>query len=646
MRDDHLVSADRPRGTSGSDTPSGPEASYPAIGDYAVIGNCRTAALVSRAGALDWLSLPRFDSPALFGALLDRRRGGAFQVCPTGRFAAARRYVEDTNVLQTTFTTDRGVVRLTDLMPVASEAEKRRELWPEHEVLRVIEGIAGEVEIGIRCDPRPHYGAVVPRLADRGLLGCWYEHGAEALVVRSEVPLATAPGQPGVHGRVRVRAGERRSLSLVYAHGEPAVLPALGVAADRRVRQTVRWWQAWIARGVLDGPHRAAVTRSVLALKLMTYAPSGAVIAAPTTSLPERVGGVRNWDYRYCWLRDGSLTVRAFLDLGYREEACAFISWMLHATRLTWPEIRVLYDVHGEVSLPERELDHLEGYGGSRPVRTGNGAADQLQLDVYGEVADAVSTFTDGGGELDRTTGGLLVALGRTVCRRWREPDDGIWEVRSGRRHHTHSKAMCWVALDRVIRLHEGGHLRAPVRALREFQRERDLIRAEVEARGYRADLGSYVSVLDGHELDASLLLLARYGYVEPTSPRMVGTCARIHERLGTNGLLYRYLDEDGLPPGEGAFGIAGFWGVDCRVRQGDVAGAEAVFAHLCRLGNDLGLFAEEIEPATGAPLGNFPQAFTHVGLIDAALTLAAATGHRPARGPGRLRAGDVARAR
>jgi GH15 family glucan-1,4-alpha-glucosidase len=316
---------------------------------------------------------------------------------------------------------------------------------------------------------------------------------------------------------------------------------------------------------------------------------------------------------------------------------------MLHSTRLTWPEIRVVYDVHGEVSLRERELSHLEGYRGSRPVRTGNGAVDQFQLDVYGEVADAVFEFIERGGRLDRATAALLVAIGRTVCRRWREPDHGIWEIRGGRRHHTYSKAMCWVALDRLIRLHEAGHLRAPVQA---FERQRQLIRAEIEARGYHASLGSYVSVLDGQELDVSLLLLARYRYAEPTSPRMLRTCARLHERLGANGLLYRYLDEDGLPPGEGAFGIASFWAVDCRARQGDVDGAEAAFAHLCALGNDLGLFAEEIDPATGAPLGNFPQAFTHVGLIDAALTLATATG-RHARGSGpRLRARDIATAR
>jgi GH15 family glucan-1,4-alpha-glucosidase len=291
---------------------------YPAIGDYGVIGNCRTAALISRAGSLDWLCLPRFDSSALFAALLDHRRGGSFRVCPTTSFRTVRRYVEDTNVLETTFTTDGGAVRVTDLMPVASEVEKGRELWPEHEVLRVIEGLDGEVEMEVLCDPRPRYGAAVPRLVDRGQFGCWFEHGAEVLILRTDVPLATNGDQPGVHGCAPIRAGQRRYLSLVYAHDEPAVLPSFGAAADRRVRQTIRWWQDWVGRCQLDGPHRAAVIRSVLTLKLMSDAPSGAVVAAPTTSLPERVGGARNWDYRYCWLRDGSLTVQGSWTSGTR----------------------------------------------------------------------------------------------------------------------------------------------------------------------------------------------------------------------------------------------------------------------------------------------------------------------------------------
>ena len=604
---------------------SHPGVSYPAVGDYAVIGNCRSAALVSREGSLDWLCLPRFDAPALFGALLDRRRGGSFVVRPTAPFRTTRRYLDDTNVLETTFTTDRGVVRVVDLMPVARDDDRRRALAPDHEVLRMAEGVSGEVEIEVVCDPRPDYGRVIPRAQHRGDLGVWWQRGPAALVLRSEIPVRADGAAPGVRGRGHLRPGDRRMVALAYAHGDPGIVPVLGDAAERRVTQTVLWWRAWAARCRYTGPHRASVLRSALVLKLMTYAPSGAIIAAPTTSLPERIGGVRNWDYRYCWLRDASLTLRALMDLGYEDEADAFLAWMLHSTRLTWPELHVLYDVYGEARLPERELDHLEGHAGSRPVRVGNDAAGQLQLDTYGEVVDAVFEFARRGGRLDRATRRMLVGLGETVCRRWREADEGIWEVRGGRRHHTYSKAMCWVALDRLIRLNARGQVRAPVER---FAREKEAIRAEVEARGYSSRLDSYVSVLDGDDVDASLLLLARYRYAEPTGPRMRATCARIHDRLGADGLLYRYRGDDGLPPGEGAFGIASFWAVDCRCRQGDVDGAAEAFGRLCGLANDVGLFAEEIDPDTHAHLGNFPQAFTHVGLIDAALTLAEVTGH------------------
>jgi GH15 family glucan-1,4-alpha-glucosidase len=601
------------------------QGSYPSIGDHAIIGNCRAAALISHGGELDWLCLPRFDAPALFAAVLDQHRGGSFVVRPSAPFATVRRYVENTTVLETTFTTPQGRLRLLDLMPVASEADKRHELWPEHEVLRIVEGLEGEVDVEVLCDPRPRYGAVVPQVIDRGRLGICFGHGAEVLVLHSDIPLERSADQPGVRGHAGLRPGERRYVSLTYTQREPAVLPMSGEAAERTMTQTIGWWQTWAARCRYQGAYRSAVVRSALTLKLLTYAPSGAVVAAPTTALPEQIGGVRNWDYRYCWLRDASLTLRALMDLGYVEEAEAFLAWTLHATRLTWPELQILYDVHGETRLRERELTHLEGYAASRPVRIGNDAVNQLQLDTYGEVVDAVFEYVQRGGTLDRATRRLLARLGQTVCRRWREPDEGIWEVRGGRQHHTHSKAMCWVALDRLLRLDASGHVRVPVH---EFREARKAIRSAIEAHGYNPQLDSYVSVFDGERVDASLLLLARYGYVEPNAPRMLATCARVHERLGKNGMLYRYrTDDDGLPPGEGAFGIASFWAVDCRSRQGAVDEAATTFEQLCALGNDVGLFAEEFDAETGAPLGNFPQAFTHVGLIDAALTLDEARG-------------------
>jgi GH15 family glucan-1,4-alpha-glucosidase len=594
---------------------------YPPIGDYGLIGDCRGAGLVSREGSLDWLCIPRYDSPSIFAALLDAEKGGCFRIRPTGEFRTERRYLPDTNILETTFYTSGGTCVLRDLMPVASEEEKQAALTPDHEVLREVEGLDGEVELEILYDPRPDYGRAQPVLERRGALGLWCMAGGTALILRSELPLDSGPGGRGAHGITRIHVGERRYLSLTYGEEAPAIVPPLGEAARIRLARSVRWWRDWAGRCAYQGPYRDAVVRSALALKLMAYAPSGAVVAAPTTSLPEKPGGVRNWDYRYCWLRDASFTLRALFALGYDEEAQAFLSWILHATRLTWPELQVVYDVFGEAHLPESELLHLEGYADSHPVRIGNDAHGQLQLDVYGEVIDAATQFAGRGGRFDRDTSRMLLGLGETVCRRWREPDEGIWEGRSGRFHHTHSKVLCWVALDRLIQLHVAGRLRLPVGR---FRTHRDAIRAVIEARGYNRQLQSYTRTFDGDEMDASLLVLPLYGYIKGTDPRMRSTGARIQEQLARNSLVYRYETKtnDGLPPGEGAFGICSFWAVECLARGGQVEAAGQAFEQLLSYANDLHLFAEETDPDTGTLLGNFPQAFTHVGLINAALTL------------------------
>jgi GH15 family glucan-1,4-alpha-glucosidase len=597
-------------------------ASYPPIDDYALIGDCRSAGLVSGDGSLDWLCLPRFDSPSVFAALLDAREGGRFRIRPVGEYSSERRYLPDTNVLETTFRCPSGTFVLRDLMSVSSEEDKRASLTPEHEVLREVEGIDGEVEVEVLYDPRPEYGLMRPMLKRQWDHSLRCEIGGVALILRSELALVPRSDGRGASGVIRIQAGERMYLSLTYSREAPAVISPLGEAARGRIERTVRWWQEWANRCAYEGPYRDAVVRSALALKLMTYAPSGALVAAPTTSLPEALGGVRNWDYRYCWLRDASFTLRALYALGYREEAEAFDGWVLHATRLTWPELHILYDVFGEARLPERELPHLEGYARSRPVRIGNDAQGQLQLDVNGEVVDAAAQFANRGGRFDRDTSRMLDGLGRTVCRRWREPDEGIWEGRSGRFHNTHSKVLCWVALDRLIEMHEAGYLDVSVDLFRD---NRDEIRKEIEAHGYNERIGSYTRTFDGEEMDASLLTLPLYGYTEGTNPRMSSTCARIHEKLATGALVHRYETgtDDGLPPGEGAFGICSFWAVECVTRGGNIEGATRAFEQLLAYANDVGLFAEEIDPHTGAALGNFPQAFTHIGLINAALTLA-----------------------
>ncbi|GAC1699477.1 MAG: glycoside hydrolase family 15 protein [Gemmatimonadaceae bacterium] len=481
--------------------------------------------------------------------------------------------------------------------------------------------MAGEVAMDVVYAPRPDYARVTPVLESRGGLGIRCEHASQLLTLRSEIPLALTTDRTEARGSAVMRNGDQRYLALAFSAGEPAVLPTLGRAAGAQIAMSIRWWEQWASACTYRGPYRDAVLRSALALKLMAFAPSGAIIAAPTTSLPEWPGGVRNWDYRYCWLRDASFTLQVLADIGYPAEAESFFSWLLHATRITWPSLQILYDVFGEPGVAEQELDHLAGYAGSRPVRIGNAAEQQLQMDVYGEVVDAAYQYVVRGGRLDGVTARMLAGLGETVCSRWREPDEGIWEIRSGRRHHTYSKAMCWVALDRLLKLHESGRVR--VSAAR-FAVERDAIRHEVETRGFNESVGSYVSVFDGDTVDASLLRLARLGYADPTTPRMRGTQEVVRRLLGRNGLIYRYRPsaDDGLPPGEGAFGICSFWAADAQALAGDITGAEATFERVLSHANDVGLFAEQIDPDGGRALGNFPQAFTHVGLVDAALTL------------------------
>ena len=594
--------------------------SYPPISDYALIGDCRTSALVSCAGSIDWLCLPHFSSPSIFAALLDRRRGGRFAVRPDAPFKVQRRYLEHTNVLETTFTTDHGVVKLTDCLPIPNHEERESVLYPQREVLRIIECVSGKVDVEVIFEPRPDYGRRPARLAHRGALGWACEVGSEVLMLHSDVKLERCDNDIAC-GVTALNAGERRYLSLTYVRHDIGVIVPLGEHAERRCIDTIQWWRDWCKRSTYDGLYREAVERSALTLKLLTYGLSGALVAAPTTSLPSVIGGVRNWDYRFCWLRDSSLTLSAFLELGFVGEGDAFLGWLLHTTRLTWPRLQVLYDVYGEMTVTEGELNHFEGYRGSRPVRIGNKASEQRQLDVYGEVIAAAYDFVRQGGNLAPDEKRLLNGFGKVVCDEWRMVDQGIWEDRDAGHHHTHSKLMCWVALDRLVRMHEGQHLKVPVE---QIARERDLIRQSIEKDGFNQEQGTYVTRYGGDVVDTSLMLMAVYGYKPAQDPRLLATFKRIDRELGDNGFLYRFPKgfDDFLPPGEGAFVICSFWAVEFLARLGKRDEAIQRFEHILSCANDVGLLAEEVEPPTGNARGNFPQAFSHVGLINAALSL------------------------
>ena len=586
-----------------------------AIADCAIIGDCRTAAIVTRQGAINWLCLPHFSSPSVFGALLDAHAGGAFEIRSGSNATVSRRYLPGTNVLETTFHTPSSVLRVTDAMVLPHG----QEIEPRTEILRRIAVDAGEVRIVVRVDPRPEYGRARVRLEKRS--GGWvWTWGNEWLHLGADFDLSADRG--AVQGEITLRAGDNRWLSLTYEKADAGIMAPLADAAQSRLDRTADWWQRWSARCRYDGPYREPVERSILVLKLLNHVLSGSVVAAPTTSLPESIGGARNWDYRFCWLRDAALTMRAFTGLGYLDEARAFFDWLLHATRLTWPSLVVLYDVYGRSRQKERKLDQWRGFCDSRPVRVGNDAHDQLQLDVYGAVCAAAGEFVRATGELSSTEARVLRGFGETVLRHWREPDNGIWEIRGRRRQYTFSKTMCWTALDVLARLAKERRMRTSS----DFDSGRDALRDMIERRGFNAGLNSYVGVLDGTETDASLLLMGCLGYADPRSDRMRSTYAHILQRLGRNGLLHRYEPGfDGFTESEGAFGICSFWAIDNLAKRGDVAEANRSFERLMRCANDVGLFAEEIDVDTDALLGNFPQAYTHVGVINAALALRSA---------------------
>lgn len=598
---------------------------YPPIGDYALITDCHSAALVSRDGSVDWCCFHRFDARPVFGRLLDWDRGGHCLIAPAAPYRSSRRYLPGTNVLETRFETEGGVITVTDLFPIreSSQTDGPAAVHPYHQLIRLVRCEAGEVEVGLDLAPRFDYGYTIPQLTIREPGLATVIGGADALLVQSDLSLDQSELSSCRGGR-RLQAGEEAGVIVTYARPHELRLSRLDPdECRRRVDVTCRFWRDWSARCTYQGRYRDQVVRSALVLKGLTNAPSGAIVAAPTTSLPEEVGGVRNWDYRYAWLRDSSFTLYALFSLGYTEEARAFMQWLQRTTAGRARDLQVLYGVGGERFLPELELDQLEGYRGSRPVRVGNAATNQFQLDIYGEVMDTAWLHHRHGGEIAPEFWDFLVRIVEHVNDHWQDPDEGIWEVRGGRRHFVYSKVMAWVAVDRALKLSKACGL--PSDGGR-WSALRDAIRRRVEIEGVDTTTGAFVQSFGSKVMDASNLLLPLIHFLPPDDPRVKATVREVERRLSRNGLVHRYLEtDDGLAGGESAFAICSFWLVDNLVLTGEVERGRVLFEKLLGHANDVGLLAEQIEPANGAQVGNFPQAFSHVGLINSALQLAKA---------------------
>jgi GH15 family glucan-1,4-alpha-glucosidase len=586
---------------------------YLPIREYAAIGDGRTVALVGTDGSIDWLCLPDLDSASVFAGILDADRGGRFTLAPSGAYESVRRYLPETNVLETTFTTDAGTVRVTDAMTLPQGG-----LTPYRELARRVECVNGDVPMRWSVEPRFAYGSKGSPFTRHGGVPVSAD-GRDAVAVLAwdagEVELADG----SVGGSFHSRAGQRSLLVLSAAHQEPLVLPPRD-QIESRLEGTIADWRTWAGARTYDGHWRGAVLRSALALKLLVFAPTGAIAAAATTSLPEDIGGPRNWDYRFSWPRDAAFTLQALLALGCAREARAFFSWLLHASQLTHPRIKVLYRLNGRDDTDERELP-LAGYRGSSPVRIGNGARAQLQLDVYGEVLAAAALLADFSGGLDRDHGRRLAEVADLVGRIWRQPDAGIWEVRAEPAQFIQSKMMCAVALDRAVALAESGYL--PNGNAGQWRREAAAIRTFVEGAGYSGSEESYRRAPADDGVDASLLLAVLARYDRPDAPRLVATVNAVRRKLGRGPLVHRYLADDGLPGEDGAFIACSFWLVEALARQGRGDEAVELMDELVGLANDVGLYAEEIDSTSGAFLGNFPQGLSHLALINAAVAIA-----------------------
>jgi len=588
----------------------------PQISDYALIGDSRCAALISNTGSIDWLCLPRFDSPSIFNRLLDSLRGGYFSIRPTSSYSTNRRYIHDTNLLITEFHTRTGVARITDFMPALMEEEKREMIIPFRSIIRIVEGIEGSVEMEVQCLPRPNDGQHIPQFKRRGQEGYFADIDGALFHLASDCPLEIK--REGLSGRWTIRSGERSVFWIAYSRDAPAVYPRLDDRVEALKERSIRYWRTWAGRCNYRGPYRDAVVRSALVLKLLSFAPSNAIVAAPTTSLPEAVGFNRNWDYRYCWLRDASFTAQIFFRLGYREEAIGFVHWLMHATRLTQPALKVVYDVYGRLGKPQREVDYLEGYRGSRPVHVGNNAEAQYQLDIYGEVMDALWLYAQNECDLDREMQKNLCRIADYVADNWSYPDHGIWEIPGPRRHYVHSKVLCWTALDRALQIAEKLGIGFNRRRWERVGRE---IRETVLKEGFDPALGSFTQTLGGSALDATAFIFPLVGFIDPKDSRLSSTMDALEKALALEELIYRYHIDDGLEGEEGTFVPCAFWRVEALCMMGRRAEAAALFEKLNRRANEVGLYSEEIGK-DGLFLGNFPQALSHLSHIGAALRL------------------------
>ncbi|MEU2263813.1 glycoside hydrolase family 15 protein [Streptomyces sp. NPDC019645] len=590
----------------------------PRIEHYGLIGDMQTSAHVCDDGSIDWLCLPRFDSAAPFAALLGTQKHGAWRLAPAAAYeegagaTAERRYVGESLVLETVWTTPSGSAKVTDFMPPRDGAPQ---------VIRLVEGTAGQIAMASTLRARPGYGRVSPWIHELGgrMIA---EGGGDALWLDTSTGLVEKDG--AIVSSFTVTAGESVAFVLSWgpSHGVAPELPD----PEAALAATLAFWEDWASQCTYDGPHREAVVRSLITLKAMTYAPSGGIVAAPTTSLPEEIGGRRNWDYRYTWLRDASTTLSALLGSGYRQEAEAWRRWLLRAVAGDPENLQIMYGITGERDLQERELRWLPGYENSGPVRIGNGAVDQLQLDVYGYVIETLYLAHQSGVARCGDTVVLHQRLVEHLAERWQTPDEGIWEIRGERRHFVHSKVMAWAAIDRTIRLVEAAVLDADLFALMEL---REAIHQEVCTRGFDPVRNTFTQSYGSQEVDAALLLIPRVGFLPPDDPRVLGTVEAARQQLSTpEGLVRRYptsgdrIGLDGLNGDEGTFLLCSFWMVDALALTGRPDEAHALFDRLLALRTDLGLLAEEYDPATGRQLGNFPQAYSHIGVIGSALLL------------------------